>query len=135
MDLLTEILEACKEIQESNLPVIVEGKNDVKSLKKLGFTFFFTLRKPIYKIIEELNERNITKVIILTDFDSKGIQLYKKIKSECSQRGIKINSKLRSLLRKSKIIHIEGLATYLSNLGPLISDKLQKVYKICSEND
>ena len=87
----------------------------MKALKALGFEFFYTLRKPIYKIIEELNKQNIKQVIILTDFDVKGKELYKKIKSECSQRGIQIFTKLRTELRKTKIVHIEGLDTMIKN--------------------
>ena len=124
MDLLNEILDCSKELQERRIPIIVEGKNDVKALKEIGFEYFFTLRKPIYKIMEELTTK---EVVILTDFDHKGIQLYKKIKSECSQRGIKINHKLRSLLRKSKMIHIEGLTTFLNNLEQLESGTSKKV--------
>ena len=108
-------LDLFKQIQEERIPIIVEGKNDVKALKELGFEFFYTLRKPIYKIMEELHKQNIKQIIILTDFDVKGKELYKKIKSECSQRGIRIFTKLRSELRKTDVVHIEGLDTYITN--------------------
>jgi 5S rRNA maturation endonuclease (ribonuclease M5) len=98
---------------ESQTLIIVEGKNDKKALKKLGLRNIVTLSTPLYKVIEIIKDKEI---VILTDFDKQGKILYKKIKSDCSQRGIKINDKLRLfLMLKTRLVHIEGLDTYLKN--------------------
>jgi 5S rRNA maturation endonuclease (ribonuclease M5) len=108
-----EFLDLCEKVQSKNPLIVVEGKNDKKALKNLGFLDIITLATPLYKIIEIIGER---EVVILTDFDSKGIELYKKIKSGCSQRGIKIDNSIRFYLRKSDLIHIEGLDSFISRL-------------------
>ena len=98
---------------ESQILIVVEGKNDKKALKNLGLKNVVTLSTPLYQVVEIIKDK---EVVILTDFDKKGKELYRKIKSDCSQRGIKINNKLRLfLMTKTQLVHIEGLYTYLRN--------------------
>ncbi len=98
---------------ESQILIVVEGKNDKKALKNLGLKNVVTLSTPLYQVVEIIKDK---EVVILTDFDKKGKELYRKIKSDCSQRGIKINNKLRLfLMTKTQLVHIEGLDTYLRN--------------------
>jgi 5S rRNA maturation endonuclease (ribonuclease M5) len=107
---IKKLLELFKIAQNKNTLVIVEGKNDKKALKNLGFLNIITLATPLYQIVETISD---DEIIILTDFDSKGIELYKKIKSDCSQRGIAIDNSIRSYLRKSDLVHIEGLDSFI----------------------
>lgn len=99
--------------------IIVEGKKDKISLEKLGFFNIFILNehgKSLNERIEEIESiAKKKKVCILTDFDKKGKQLYLKIKSALSERPIHLDCKLRSLLLKTKITHIEGLAKFLED--------------------
>jgi len=112
--LSAQIYELLDKISREEIPVIVEGRNDKKALRELGIEHIFTLNKPLYKIIEELPGK---EVVILTDFDAKGKQLYKKINHECSQRGFRVNNTLRLfLIRNTTLSHIEGFATFLRNL-------------------
>lgn len=104
-----------KQILQNNTSLIlVEGKRDIKALNKLGIRNVISIDKPIYSLIENLTKEN-KEIIILTDFDRTGKELYFRIKHELQRNGIKINDKYRKYLSKCKITHIEGLFTYYKN--------------------
>lgn len=114
MNLAHQISLHLQQIQDQNIPVIVEGRNDKKALQELGLENIFTLNMPLFKIVERINGK---EVVILTDLDKKGKQLYRKIQHDCIHHRIKINNKLRHFLfRETELSHIEGLATYLRNV-------------------
>ena len=116
----SEFLEEIKkEISKHNL-IIVEGKKDVNSLVYVGFNKknIFMLNNGIsflenIESINDLTEKNNSKISILTDIDKKGKLLYDKIKRDLSQKH-RIDNHLRELLIKEKISHVEGLSGYLS---------------------
>ena len=86
---------------------IVEGKKDKEALEKLGFKKVKVLNKALYKIIEEVDEE---KVVILTDLDKKGKQLYRELSLALRSRGVFVDDMLRNFLfRNSKIRCVEGL--------------------------
>jgi len=101
-------------VQDNSSLIIVEGKNDIKALNKLGINNVISINKPIYLIIEDIARKN-KEAIILTDFDPEGRKLYSKIKQEMNRNGIKVNEHYRKFLSKCKITHIEGLYTYYRN--------------------
>lgn len=114
MNIPQEIFSHLQQIQELNLPIIVEGRNDKKALQELGLENIFTLNMPLFKIVERISGK---EVVILTDLDKKGKQLYRKIQHDCIHHGIRINNKLRHFLfRETELSHIEGLGTYLKNV-------------------
>ncbi len=92
---------------------IVEGKNDKRALERLGFQNIRTLNKPLYKVVEEIDEE---EVIILTDLDRHGKELYHYFFHECGRRGIRVNNRVRQLLTFTEVRQIEGLANYLERL-------------------
>ena len=98
-------------IIDNNFLIIVEGKKDIASLNNLGIKNIISLEnKPLFKIIESINEK---EVIILTDLDKEGKKLFNKLRYNLQKNRIKINIKLRNLLFKNKLSHIEGPDTYL----------------------
>ena len=103
-----------KEIEKSkDHLIIVEGKKDKQALEELGFKNIFIINetgKSIYEKIEEIEEKaGKQKICILTDFDKKGKKLYLLLKSELSQRKVRLDNSLRGFLLKLKISHIEGI--------------------------
>ena len=68
---LLDILEKKKDKH-----TIVEGKRDKKVLCSLNFTNIFTIEKGLYETVEGLKEN---EVLVLTDFDSEGKQIAKKL--------------------------------------------------------
>lgn len=116
-----ETKEVIEEIHETidkykDMLVIVEGKNDEKALRKLGFKRIIILNKPLFEVVEEVNEKT---VIILTDLDKKGKQLYGRLKKDLNKRGISVDDKLRNLLFKTDLRQIEGLTHYLCKFSEL----------------
>lgn len=93
---------------------IVEGKNDKRALERYGFTNVRTIDRPLYRVVEEIDEEEI---MILTDLDRHGRKLYHYFFRECGRRGVKVNNRLRQLLVFSELRQIEGLPRYLERLN------------------
>ena len=97
-----------------NVRVIVEGKKDKKALEEVGFKNVVTLDKPLFAVVEKITDK---KVVVLTDLDKKGKQIYGKLKKDLNKRGVFVDDKVRNLLFKTKLRQIEGLITYLSKFS------------------
>jgi len=112
-----ELLEWIDKIKNSDKIVIVEGKEDKAALKRLGITKVVQLNKrPLYKVVEELIRKG-KEVIILTDLDKKGKQLYGKLNHDLGRFGVKIDNKFRHFLFKhTQLRQIEGLDSYIERL-------------------
>ncbi|RLE46234.1 hypothetical protein DRJ22_02415, partial [Candidatus Woesearchaeota archaeon] len=103
------VREEIKQVKNKNLLVIVEGKKDKKAMENLGITNIETLSKtPLYKVIEDTAKKT-KEATILTDLDKKGKELYHKLMTGLQKHRVKINNKLRKLLFKARVSHIEGL--------------------------
>lgn len=115
------MIDLKKELEKAkDLLLIVEGKKDFLSLKKLGFKNIFVINetgKSIYEKIEEIELlAGKNKICILTDFDKKGKQLYLLLKSELGKRKVRLDNTLRGILLKLDISHIEGLSNFIKNM-------------------
>ena len=117
---LTELMEELEAIKKSGIKVIVEGKLDKEALNELGIDNVYVLHKigrglseGIEQFIETLKKKET--IALLTDLDSQGEEYYKLIKDELSKNGIKINNKLRIILKDLKVSHIEGLSSFVSD--------------------
>lgn len=116
-----ELLREIEKLRKSKSLIIVEGKKDKTALEQIGLKNVFILNencKSIFVKIEEIIARRekCEECIILTDFDKEGKKLYNFVKNELLQRGVKMNNKLRDLLLKTHLSHIEGISTFLDNL-------------------
>jgi 5S rRNA maturation endonuclease (ribonuclease M5) len=114
-------MQLLKEIQKyQDMLIIVEGKKDKSALESLGFSRVFVINesgKSIYEKIEQIDEKtDKEKVCILTDFDKKGRQLYFLLKRELVEKGVKIDSSLRSYLLKAGLSHIEGIDSFVKTI-------------------
>lgn len=96
--------------KEKDSLIVVEGKKDKKALEELGFSKAVTLNGPFYEIAESINEK---RVLLLTDLDKKGKQIYSKLKKDLNKQGITVDDCLRNLLFRTELRQIEGLANYL----------------------
>jgi 5S rRNA maturation endonuclease (ribonuclease M5) len=92
---------------------IVEGPNDKRALEKLGFTRVTHLKGPLYACIEAIEDE---EVLLLTDLDEHGEHLYRRLYDELTRRGVRVNNRLRHLLVRTPVRHIEGLAAYLERM-------------------
>ncbi len=113
MELKDELNVFLDELKQDNILIIVEGKKDEHALKILGLQTILKLNKSLDAFVEGIQAQ---EVAILTDFDRRGKALYASLHEKCNRRGIKVNNRLRSFLkRNTPVSHVEGLATYIKN--------------------
>lgn len=111
-DLREEIIK----LRESDKLIIVEGKRDKAALEKLDIKNIFTLsKKPLFHIIEEISGKE-KGVVILTDLDIHGKELFGKLNSGLQHHGVNVDNKFREFLfKKTKLRQIEGITNYLNH--------------------
>lgn len=88
-----------------NLIVIVEGKRDATVLRNLGVQapiIKTQTRLPRYKLIEKIVEKagKNGQVLILTDFDKRGKEIYRFLEKELEISGVKNLKRERRMIRK-----------------------------------
>jgi 5S rRNA maturation endonuclease (ribonuclease M5) len=105
-----DFLEMLHKLASSGKPIIVEGKKDRKALQELGLkNRIFILDKPLFAVVEEVAAAT-KDVVILTDLDRKGKELYGKLNAQLQGLGVGVNNDFRNFLfRKTKFRQIEGL--------------------------
>ena len=109
-----EIDEWLRQLQDSDLLIIVEGIKDKKALLSLGMKRVIHLDRALYDVVEKIAAAE-KEVVILTDLDKKGKQLYGKLRKDSQAHGVKVANGYREILqRKTKVSHIEGLHTYIN---------------------
>jgi len=124
-----QLLEQLVQETAKDTLVIVEGQNDIKALKELaiqGNTISVkTAGKSFLDILTEIEERNISKVILLLDFDRRGREWTKRLKQRLEEKRIKVDidfwKKLRALVGHN-VKDVEGLPTYLETLKKRIGN-------------
>ena len=96
-----------------DLPVLVEGKNDKIALEKLGFVSVFYLDSPLFSVVEFLERYD--EIVLFTDLDKEGDKLFKSLKHDFLQKGVRVNEKGRKALAKTPVRQVEELGKYLKN--------------------
>jgi 5S rRNA maturation endonuclease (ribonuclease M5) len=112
---MKDINEWIKELRSFDGIIIVEGIKDRRALSSFGIKNIFVLsKKPLYAVVEEIASKT-DKVVILTDLDKKGKELYGRLRQDLQKHGVKIDRKFREFLfKKTKLSHLEGLSTYVN---------------------
>ncbi len=114
---IIDILDKIKK-EDETIPVIVEGRKDMKALRDLGIERqIIRIKKgeTIFRIVEKLRE-NHDKVIILTDWDSSGAKLCYKIKKACESNDIEYDVEYRKQMikfLKKEIKDVESIPTFI----------------------
>jgi 5S rRNA maturation endonuclease (ribonuclease M5) len=120
---LEEIEKILEELIDLNsqIPILVEGRKDIKSLKGLGVMgeiIKLNTGNSLFNMCEKLSVAH-DKVIILTDWDRRGGQLCRLLKEGFMANNVKCNDNIRMKLVwlcKKEIKDVEGLSTYISRL-------------------
>ncbi|AJF61412.1 TPA: hypothetical protein HA239_04450 [Candidatus Woesearchaeota archaeon] len=115
MEEAEEILGEIERLKESGKAVVAEGIKDLAALKKLGLKNIYIISAPLFEVCEKIGENN-DETAILTDLDREGKLLYSKIKENLTRLGVKIDDRLRERLFRTKLVHMQGLDTYIENL-------------------
>jgi 5S rRNA maturation endonuclease (ribonuclease M5) len=126
---LLQILEHLTKESAKGTPIIVEGKNDIETLRALAVKGKIisakTGGKSFLDVISEVEKSGAREVILLLDFDRRGKELTKRLKQNLEKAKIKPNLtfwiKLSGLVGK-EVKDVEGLATYMETLKRKISN-------------
>jgi len=114
-ELLTQFLEYTSRISHEAI-TIVEGRRDLFALKKIGFLPSIIVKGGLSNIelVESLSDYSL--IILLTDFDQEGRELYKTLKQEIQLRKGEVDNRARHLLyqfcRANGISAIEDLSKF-----------------------
>jgi 2,5-diamino-6-(ribosylamino)-4(3H)-pyrimidinone 5'-phosphate reductase len=120
---ILQVLECLAEESGKGTPIVVEGKNDVKSLRILGVEGNIlsakTGGKSILDVASEIEKYNAKEVILLLDFDRRGKELTNSLRQNLEKTRIKANlafwTRLSELAGR-EVKDVEGLATYMETL-------------------
>jgi 2,5-diamino-6-(ribosylamino)-4(3H)-pyrimidinone 5'-phosphate reductase len=112
-------------IQESSkgIPIVVEGKKDVQTLRRLGVCGEIVSAKTGGKsqldLLCQIEESGTKEVILLFDFDRRGKEWTESIKQRLEKSKTKPNltcwNELLGLVSK-EVKDVEGLASYIETL-------------------
>lgn len=123
LEKIRKLLERLEKQSARGTPIVVEGKNDLKALYKIGISGDIILAKASGKsfldVLEEIEKTGKSEIILLFDFDRRGKEWTRRL-ANCLE-GLKITPNLvfwRMLLGLvgRDVKDIEGLASYLETL-------------------
>jgi 2,5-diamino-6-(ribosylamino)-4(3H)-pyrimidinone 5'-phosphate reductase len=127
---LMQLLEKLAAKACENTLIVVEGRNDIEALKELSvrgnIVSVKTAGKSFLDSLTEIQERNISEVILLLDFDRRGREWTKRLKQRLEENRIKVDTsfwtKLQALLGHH-VKDVEGLPAYLRTLKKRIGNQ------------
>ncbi len=120
---LIEILNALIEESAKGIPILVEGKKDVATLRILGIegpiVTIKTGGKSFLDTVFELERKKTVKVVLLLDFDRRGKQGTNRLRQNLEHAGIIVDLEFWCALLRivgKDVQCVEGLDAYLQNL-------------------
>jgi len=123
LEKIQKLLERLAKQAATGTPIVVEGRNDVQSLHRLGVTGDIILAKTAGKsfldVLGEVEQKGRSEVILLFDFDRRGKEWTRRMARRLE--GMKVTPNLlfwKMLLGLvgRDVKDIEGLAAYLETL-------------------
>lgn len=108
------LVERVEKLEAEQPWIIVEGPKDKAALNKLGLKRVVILKgRPLFEVVEHVAEKT-KKVIILTDLDKKGREIYSRLKKDLQKHGVKVDDRFRNFLfKETQLRQIEGITGYL----------------------
>lgn len=110
---LHDLIDMNKEI-----PVLVEGEKDLKALRELGLVgeiIIVQSGKKISALCDFIAE-NYREIIILTDWDRKGWQLYRRIERNLRGRTRCIHYYRDTFAKHLSVKNVEGVPAFIKTL-------------------
>lgn len=126
---IAKILDALAEKSAKGIPIVVEGKKDLRALRSFDIDGpVITVKtggKSLFAAISEIEATHAPIVILLLDFDRRGREATYQIKKSLEWAKINPNLKFwydfRSLLSRD-VQSVEGLPSYLETLRAKTSE-------------
>jgi 5S rRNA maturation endonuclease (ribonuclease M5) len=102
-------------LKEEEGVILVEGQNDIQSLVNLGIKnkIIAISQYNIFDIIDNIPEKEI---IVLTDFDKKGTELFRRYVKECHSSGKKVKTIYYKDLKK----YLKKYVTQIEQIYPFL---------------
>ena len=123
LELIYKVLKRVEKKSINGIPIVVEGKKDVRALNRLGINGEIILAKAsgksLLEVLTEIEQKHKREVVLLFDFDRRGREWTRRFASYLE--GLKITpnlvfwKKLFGLVGRD-VKDIEGLVTYLDTL-------------------
>jgi 5S rRNA maturation endonuclease (ribonuclease M5) len=120
---IRQIIDCLAEESARGTPIIVEGKKDVETLRKLGVKGKILCAKTGGKsrldIVSEAQETGKNELVLLLDFDRRGREWTSFLKEQLEKARIKPDLTFWNQLHRfagKDLKDVEGLSTYLDNL-------------------
>ncbi len=122
LEAVKELIEVVVSHSSRGIPVVVEGPNDVKTLRKLGISGpIFCAKSRRLGLVDFLDSIAVhSEVIILTDFDKEGRALAWRLRTELSHLRVKANVEIWKQLKalaRSEVVGIENIEKYMERLA------------------
>ncbi len=119
-----QVLQTIEDLREVNLrtPIIVEGRNDGRALRKLGLRgriIRLNDGSSIFQLCESVARKH-PEVVILTDWDRRGGQLCRLLREGLAANGVRYDVDLRARLThlcKKEAKDVEGLAGLVERIS------------------
>lgn len=121
LDGLIELFEGLAEEAKKGTPIVVEGPSDVNALRSMGLEGNFLCIKATRKSLFEFSRglQKYPKIIILTDFDRRGVLTAKNLIKYLEKKKVKVNlffwKKMRRLVKKD-VKDVQGMPSYIETL-------------------
>jgi 5S rRNA maturation endonuclease (ribonuclease M5) len=123
LEKIEQILECLAQESSRGVPIIVEGNNDVQTLRNLGVQGRIVCAKTGGKsrlgLIGHVEESGVKEVILLFDFDRRGREWTETVRETLEKVQLKPDmtfwNQLLGLVSR-EVKDIEGLAAYLETL-------------------
>jgi 5S rRNA maturation endonuclease (ribonuclease M5) len=133
LEKIQQVIECLIEESSKGIPIIVEGKKDVETLRQLGVQGEIISAKTHGKtqldLICELEECGKNEVIVLLDFDRRGREWTRVLRQRLERTRTKPNLTFWSELMRfagREMKDVEGLATYVQTLKKKAAETLQE---------
>jgi 5S rRNA maturation endonuclease (ribonuclease M5) len=123
-ELLTELLEKLASESTKGVPIVVEGQKDIGALRQLNvegkIVSSKTSGKSFLDILTEIEDLKVHEVILLLDFDRRGVEWTHRLKQHLEKTRIKPNltywNELYGLVGRD-LKDIEGLPAFIKTLA------------------
>ena len=123
-ELLTELLKKLASESTKGVPIVVEGNKDVGALRQLNIEGKIvsskTSGKSFLDILTEIENLKVREVILLLDFDRRGVEWTHRLKQHLEKTRIKPNltywNELYGLVGRD-LKDIEGLPAFIETLA------------------